>query len=252
MTPIDDQSRQVRGARRFPDHREHAEMSDRSRPGAGLSHSVEDFHFGAEVDCSDGTRIGTLRRVVLDRDTLDVHSIVVKESRRFSGHYFAGTALVEDDIAIPIKHVLSADHDRVALSTTPAEVRRTEPYLTYQYAPLSKADAARMAISLVTQTNYIPHLIESAHKRLDELAINPGENVMLGRTGRRLGTVRDVVMDEGELVGVVMHPVGFFAEDVLLQVRFLGRSDDLALFAHLTETDLAHLKPFQPSTTSAQ
>jgi hypothetical protein len=41
--------------------------------------------------------------------------------------------------------------------------------------------------------------------------------------------------------------VGFFKEDVLLQVRFLGRSDDLALFAHLTEADLEHLKPFHPS-----
>jgi hypothetical protein len=41
--------------------------------------------------------------------------------------------------------------------------------------------------------------------------------------------------------------VGFFKEDVLLQVRFLGRSDDLALFAHLTEIDLEHLEPFHPS-----
>lgn len=218
--------------------------------GATPSRSVEDFHFGAEVDCADGTRVGTLRRVVVDRETLDVHSIVVKETRRFSGHYFAGTALVEDDIAIPLKDVLSADHERVALSMTTADARRTEPYLTYQYAPLDKADAARMAVSLVTQTTYIPHLIESAHKRLDELEINPGENVMLGRTGRKLGTVRDVVMDQGELVGVVIHPAGFFAEDVLLQVRFLGRSDDLALFAHLTEMDLAHLKPFRPSSPS--
>jgi sporulation protein YlmC with PRC-barrel domain len=214
--------------------------------GPSPSCSVEEFHFGAKVDCVDGKRIGTLRRVIVDRDSLDVHSIVIKETRRFSGHYFAGTALVEDDIAIPLKAVLSADNERVALSITSADARRSEPYLTYQYAPLSKTDAARMAVSLVTQTTYIPHLIESAHKRLDELEINPGENVMLGKTGRKLGTVRDVVMDQGELVGVVMHPAGFFTEDVLLQVRFLGRSDDLALFAHLTESDLTHLKPFRP------
>lgn len=220
--------------------------------GATPSRSVEDFHFGAEVDCADGTRIGTLRRVIVDRDTLDVHAIVVKETRRFSGHYFAGTALVEDDIAIPLKDVLTADHERVALSTSSAEARRTEPYLSYQYAPLSKADAARMAVAMVGQTAYIPRLIESARKRLDQLEINPGENVMLGTSGRKLGSVRDVVMDQGELVGVVMHPAGFFTEDVLLQVRFLGRSDDLALFAHLTETDLAHLKPFRPSGPSAQ
>jgi sporulation protein YlmC with PRC-barrel domain len=204
------------------------------------------------VTCADGKHIGTLRRVIVDRDSLDVHSIVVKETRRFSGHYFAGTALIEDDIAIPLRVVLSADRERILLSTSSAEARRTEPYLTYQYAPLNKFDAARMAVALVSQTTYIPHLIESARKRLDELEVNPGENVMLGRTGRKLGTVRDVVVDKRELVGVVIHPTGFFTEDVLLQVRFLGRSDDLALFAHLTEGDVTRLKPFQPPSSAAE
>ena len=91
--------------------------------------------------------------------------------------------------------------------------------------------------------------IEEARKRLDELEIRRGENVMLGHTGKRLGTVRDVVLDGGELAGVVVHPVGFFKEDVLLQIRFLGRSDDLALFAHLSEADIARLTPFHPSRT---
>ena len=100
------------------------------------------------------------------------------------------------------------------------------------------------------QTGYAPHLVEEAHKRLDELEIHRGENVMLGLTGRRLGTVQDLVLDEGELAAVVIHPAGFFTEDVLLQIRFLGRSDDLRiLFAQLTETDIARLVPFHPSRT---
>jgi uncharacterized protein YrrD len=69
---------------------------------------------------------------------------------------------------------------------------------------------------------------------------------MLGKTGRKLGVVKDILFDEGELVGVVMNPVGFFKEAVLLQVRFLGRSDDAALFAHLSEEDIKHLQPFHP------
>ena len=93
--------------------------------------------------------------------------------------------------------------------------------------------------------------MEEAHKRLDELEIHRGENVMLGHTGTKLGTVQDLVLDEGELAGVVIRPEGFFAasQDVLLQIRFLGRSDDLALFAHLTEADLARLTPFHPGGT---
>ena len=93
--------------------------------------------------------------------------------------------------------------------------------------------------------------MEEAHKRLDELEISHGENVMLGHTGQKLGTVQDVVLDEGELAGVVIRPEGLFEglfkQDVLLQIRFLGRSDDLALFAHLTEADIARLQPFHPS-----
>jgi sporulation protein YlmC with PRC-barrel domain len=206
-----------------------------------------DFHFGATVTSADGTHIGTLRRIIVDGETLDVHAIVVKETRRFSGHYLAGTGLLEDDIAIPLRAVQSADSEHVILSITAAEARHQEPYLTYQYAPLSGSDVARMAVATVSQTAYMPHLIEQAHKSLQEMEINPGENVMLGTTGRKLGTVKDVIMGAGELVGIVIHAPGFFHEDLLLQVRFIGRSDDLALFAHLTDADLSHLTPFHPT-----
>ena len=205
-----------------------------------------DFRFGAAVFSADGKHIGTLRRVIVDQESLDLHAIVVKETRRFSGHYFAATGLVEDDIAIPLNTVRSVSPERIDLSIDSSEARRTAPYLTYQYAPQTRSNAVTEAVALVGQSAYIPHLVEEAHKRLDEMEIDPGENIMLGKTGKKLGTVRDIVTDEGELVGVVMHPVGFFKEDVLLQVRFLGRSDDLALFAYLTEGDIAHLQPFHP------
>jgi len=54
--------------------------------------------------------------------------------------------------------------------------------------------------------------------------------------------------DQGrELVGVVMDPAGLFNDDVILQVRFLERGDDLVLFARLTEQDLERLQPFRPA-----
>ena len=212
-----------------------------------MSASLEDLHFGTAVHASDGTHIGELRRVIVDDETLDVHAIVVKETRRFSGHSVAGTGLLEDDIAIPISAVRSATRERVDLTIAPAEARRTAPYLTYQFAPLTRGDVGRMAVAGVAQFGYIPHLVEEAHKRLNEIEVTAGENIMLGDTGRRLGTVRDLVIDGGEFIGVVMRPSGFFKEDVLLQVRFLGRSDDMALFAQLTEADLRHLAPFHPA-----
>ena len=67
---------------------------------------------------------------------------------------------------------------------------------------------------------------------------------MLGKTGHRLGRVHDVLFDHGELIGVVIRPDGFFKRDVVLPIRFIDRADDLALFAHLDESDVKHLKPF--------
>lgn len=208
--------------------------------------ALEDFHFGAPVFAADGVHVGELHRLIVDEESLDPHSIVVKETRQFSGHHFAGTALIEDDVAVPLSEVRTAHHDRVDLRIDAAAVRQTAPYLSYRYAPLTGRDAGRIVLAGIGQSAYVPRLIEESHKRLDELEITPGENVMLGSTGRKLGTVRDVAFDGDELIGVVMHPGGFFKEDVLLQVRFLGRSDDLALFAHLTEDDLQHLKPLHP------
>ncbi|MBV9524255.1 MAG: PRC-barrel domain-containing protein [Candidatus Dormibacteraeota bacterium] len=211
-----------------------------------MSTHIEEFHFGAAVYTADGKHIGSLRRLIVDGESFDLHALVVKETRMFSGHHIAGTGLLEDDIAVPIAAVSSVTHERVELSLSAAEARRTAPYLTYQYAPLCRGDLGRMAVAFAGQSAHMPRLIEQADKRADELEINPGENVMLGRTGRKLGTVRDLVIDDGELVGVVVHPEGFFKDDVLLQIRFLDRSDDLALFVHLTDEDLRHLQPYHP------
>ena len=216
-------------------------MNTASRP------ALDDFHLGAPVFASDGVHVGELHRLIVDEESLDPHSIVVKETRHFSGQHMGDSALIEDDVALPLSAVRSAHHDRVDLNIDAAVVRHTEPYLSYRYAPLTRSDAARTLVAEIGQVAYVPRLVEEAHKRLDELEITPGENVMLGATGRKLGTVRDVVFDGGEIAGVVMHPGGLFKEDVLLQVRFLGRSDDLALFAHLTDEDVRHLQPFRPT-----
>ena len=217
-------------------------MTTESRPPR---RAVEDFHFGARVVSSDGRHIGSLNFMIVGGESFDVHAIVVKETHHFSGHHLAGAALMEDDIAIPVAAVGDVGRDQITLSSP--RPRRAAPSRTSPITTRRRARGFRPAADgRLAQTGFAPHMVEEAQKRLDELEIHRGENVMLGATGRRLGTVQDVVLDEGELAGVVIRPAGFFTEDVLLQVRFLGRSDDLALFAHLTEADVARLTPFHP------
>ena len=44
----------------------------------------------------------------------------------------------------------------------------------------------------------------------------------------------------------MLRPDGLFTQEVILPRRFLGRSDDAALFAQLDDDDLEKLKPFDP------
>jgi sporulation protein YlmC with PRC-barrel domain len=209
---------------------------------------LTDFHPGADAYSAEGVHVGRLHRVIVDAESFDLRGLIVQETRRFAGHVFApGSALITDDVIVPLDAVKHAAHDRVDLTLTAAEVRRLRPYLSYAYAPVTSQDAWRMVLADVGQTGYIPPLIETAAKADSEMEIEAGENIMLGHTGRKLGTVKDIIFDGRELVGVVMHPAGFFTEDVILQVRFLERSEDLALFVRLTDDDVRHLQPFHPA-----
>jgi sporulation protein YlmC with PRC-barrel domain len=210
---------------------------------------ITDLHPDAAVHTSDAVLIGHLQRVIVDAETLDLRDLVVRETRRFAGHVFApGTLLIADEVRVPVGSVVEAAHTRVELSISAADVRRLPPYLSYAFAPLRPGDVWRMAASQVALSPSLRPLQESAAKSEQELEISRGENIMLGHTGRKLGTVKDVLFDGKEFVGVVMDPEGLFQSDVILQVRFLDRSDDLALFATLSDQDLRHLQPFTPES----
>jgi hypothetical protein len=45
----------------------------------------------------------------------------------------------------------------------------------------------------------------------------------------------------------VIRPEGFFKRDLVLPISFIDRADDLALFAHLDESEVEKLKPFVDS-----
>ena len=90
-----------------------------------------------------------------------------------------------------------------------------------------------------------PRLNETADKGAGDIEIRHGENVMIGHEGDKLGPVQDILFDEGELVGIVVRPVGFFKRDVVVQVRFLDRSDDMALFLRMTRADVEQLATFE-------
>lgn len=208
--------------------------------------SEETFHLGAEVRSSDGEEVGRLAHVLVGPD-YGLRALVIKESGRFSGHLFSpGSLLVNDEFIVPKEAVRSLSRDRVELSLTAADVRRLPPYLAYRERDESVVEGLEDTAGVLGSGPEVPNWLQQvANKPADELEIDGGENVMLGHTGKKLGTVQDVLFDGDQLVGIVLKPAGWFKSEVILPRRFLERSDDLALFANIDERDVENLKPFQ-------
>jgi sporulation protein YlmC with PRC-barrel domain len=206
---------------------------------------VSDFRLGSDVVASDGKKAGTLISVIVDEKGFGPRALVVKEAESLGRRLrVADSLFITDEVVIPIAAVESATHDLVRLSMSGPDVHRQPLYLTYRPKPLTVEEAALEDADVLTGNVGLPPEQEIANKPSGQIEIDRGENVMLGTTGHRLGRVQDVLFDHGKLTGVVIRPDGFFTRDVVLPTEFIERADDMALFAHLDESDIEHLKPF--------
>jgi uncharacterized protein YrrD len=206
---------------------------------------LSDFRLGADVVASDGTKVGTVVSIIVDEKGFNPRALVVKDEASLAGRLLSDERfLTTDEVVIPISAVESATRDEVRLSMSGPDVRRQPLYLSYRHEPITTEGVVVGEGDLLGGGLALPKLEEIANKPADQIEIDRGENVMLGKTGRRLGKVQDVLFDHGRLVGVVIRPEGFFKRDVVLPIGFIDRADDLALFAQLTEADIEQLKPF--------
>jgi sporulation protein YlmC with PRC-barrel domain len=211
----------------------------------GVVTELSDFRLGADVIDSEGHKAGTLISVIVDENGFDPRSLVVKDEVSVARRLLVGEKLfTTDEVVIPINAVEATTHEGVRLSMAGPDIRRQPLYLSYRREPLTAEEAVIEEGELLTGGLGLPRADEIANKPDGEIEIAGGENVMLGTSGRRLGTVRDVLFDQGKLVAVVIRPEGFFKRDVVLPISFIDRADDLALFAHLDESEVAQLKPF--------
>ncbi len=212
-----------------------------------LSH----FRLGGDVIGSDGLKAGTLVSVLVEEQGFDPKALVVKSSESLVGGRLAAEKLfITDEVVIPIESVASASHDNVQLSIPASEVRKRPPYLSYRFKPLTLETASLEESEILTGGVGLPNVEEVADKPEGQIEIDEGANVMLGETGRRLGRVREVLYDKGQMIGVVIQPEGFFKKDVVLPIKFIARADDLALFANLDVKDVESLQPFVEPGTS--
>jgi sporulation protein YlmC with PRC-barrel domain len=210
---------------------------------------LSDFRLGADVVDKNGRKAGSLASVLVDQDGFEPKAIVVRDATSLLGRLVAAERLlVTDEVVIPFSAVESATHEEVHLSLSASEVRNQVPYLSYRLRQDSPEGALMREAELLGGGLGVPNLEEVANKPISVIEIDRDENVMIGKTGRKFGHVHDLLFDDGELTGVVVRPEGIFTQDVVLPIRFLGRSDDLALFADVGEKDIEQLKPFVEPT----
>src|SRR5258708_21700974 len=206
---------------------------------------LSDFRLGAGVVASDGTKVGTVVSVIVDEKGFSPRALVVKDEPTLAGRLLLDEKLfTTDEVVISITAVESATHDEVRLSMSNAEVHRQPLYLSYRSEPMSGWLAP-----VVEEGEFVggglglPKAEEVANKPADQIDSDRGENVMLGKTGRRLGRVEDVLFDHGQLIGVVIRPEGVFKRGVVLPIGVIRRADGLARFAPVTAPAVRQLTP---------
>ena len=210
-----------------------------------------DFHLGAPVRTDDGREVGSLVRLVVERDSWALAAIVVHERARFSDHPLGSfLRMFPDEVVVPARAVRLASAAGVTLALPLRAFRRLPPYLGYEYQPVSGQRAALEAVVRAGGVSTVAPLTEVAAKTEAEIEIREGERVMLGHGGRRLGDVEDVVYDEGELAGLVVRRARG-GRRVLVPVRFLKRSDDGALFVTMREEQLEQLRAAEERSDSS-
>ena len=210
------------------------------------SGSPSDFRLGCQVVGADGSLAGTLVSVLVDAEGFDPKAIVVRDETTLAGRLMSDERyFINDEVVVPIESVESATGERVQLSMHTSDVRRQAPYISYRFKAMSAGQVLLQEAQAIGGGLGLPAATELANKPPGQVEIDRDENVMLGRTGRKLGHVHDVLFDHGEVVGVVIRPQGWFKQDVVLPIRFISRADDMALFADLRESDLSRLQPLR-------
>ena len=203
---------------------------------------LSDFRLGSDVLTSDGRKAGALASVLVERDGFDPKALVVEVS--LEGVLSDEKLFIHNELVVPIELVRSASRERVQLSVSGEDLGQQSPYLAYRLQTPDRTSSLLEEAQFLGGGLGMPDAQEVANKPPDQLEIDRDEKVMLGTTGRTFGRIRDLLYDQGKLVGVVIKPEGFFKRDVVLPMRFISRADDLALFADLTESDIEQLKPF--------
>jgi len=193
---------------------------------------LEDLHLAASVVSTDGHKLGTLSRFVINKDTFKLTHIVVDTGILRSGEplWKGGWGLSHDRV-VPLGVLRAADSDRIHLTMTADEFKDLSvDYIQESFEEIvdenpgwpDASDVRRLLASMPGEPG--PYLLHEVR------AIDPGEveikkdsPVWRLNPHKKIGEVDSLIYD-GEtkkVTDLVIRRGHVFTKDVVLPIRFV-------------------------------
>ena len=219
----------------------------------------QELKFGLSVVTTDERDVGTLHRVVIDGDSLQVSGIVVQRRLLESGNLLkpGGWEKPRDQL-VPIAAVLGADEDEVRISPTEEEFLALPPYVIGavpepdgDWTPprgFVAEDATMRAGALLGGGLYEPPRDEIENRQPSERHLSHGAAVWQREPHTHLGDVDRVLMDDvsNEATALVVRRGVIFKHDVVLPLRYVVDLLDDLVHVDIPRATLDALPEYKP------
>src|SRR5262249_17297522 len=227
---------------------------------------LEELHIGVAVTGSDGRRLGTLQRIVVERDNYQVSHLVVDPGLLESGNLLAPGGWERPRARIlPVSLVVEAASQHLVLSCDEAAFRLLPLFEQEAYVEASPPSGGGFRLGELV--NYIasvagvgaaPYEPSTEEITFNEPAgsaeIAEGTPVWRREPHDEIGTVERLLVDEhsGRLSALVVRRKGFGHHAVLLPLAAITELADGIVHVALSNEELDTLEPYQPESESGQ
>ena len=192
-----------------------------------------EINIGARVICKDG-EAGSVRYVVVDRDTREATELVVDMSE-----------LLTFDVVVPIDLVHRSSRDAVYLACTVEELKRFPEYVVEEYLPPERTwmapqgapwDAIRFRAPAVPVRRY-------DHPRLEPGEVAIAEGMLVRCADGPCGNVDEILTDPqtDKVTSFVVRKGRLFHRDVVVPIALIQRITPGEIDLSISRKDLDKL-----------
>lgn len=223
---------------------------------------LEDLHIGASVIGSDGSHLGELTRIVIERDNGAATHIVVDPGLVESGNLLApGGWEKPRERVVPLSLLTNISDDQVTLSCDELAFQAQPLFEQQYYAEYDQLESLPPRFRLGDVINYIasaaglgaapyegPRVIQY-NEPIGAAEITEGTPVWRREPHEEIGEVERVLVDAQtqRVTALVVHGSGILGHrTVMLPLNAIAALEDEVVHVTLSDAELDALAPYQP------